>query len=272
MTGTLAQIISLTSYGNDFLSSKQIVNDYYPLNSTFQFCNLVDFRDFKRPLFSKPKETIIAKDPNEWFNYLQLSNCKKIRLYYRHSKNQTFATDHKLAGMVGGGGTWLIETIYDDHSNYWSNRWEVTKKDDPNNKIWSVNYVVTHKKQPVNDLHFDLHETFDLLEKELIEIGDFASEKKLFDWSGIFSKAKTILHHSSPNLEYYHKDLIAEKNYSLLAKQILFAAGSAWVFGGMGSWNDLGFDTKDENQRYEELSARLYDAINQSILAAINSY
>lgn len=135
MTGPLAQIISLTSYGNEILQSGQLPVNYYPRNSTFQFCNLVDFRDFKKSFFfSKPKETVIAQNPNQWFDFLKLGGCKKIRLHYQSSKDQPFAADYKLAGMVGDGGTWLIETVYYDYSNYWSNRWEVTRQNASDNK------------------------------------------------------------------------------------------------------------------------------------------
>jgi hypothetical protein len=35
--------------------------------------------------------------------------------------------------------------------------------------------------------------------------------------------------------KYYIKGLIVERNYSLLARQLLYGAMDAWVFGGMGS-------------------------------------
>jgi hypothetical protein len=44
----------------------------------------------------------------------------------------------------------------------------------------------------------------------------------------------------------------------------------AWVFGGMGSWNDQGFDG-DDDRIYRELSDHLYDLLNQGICAAANS-
>jgi len=51
MTGTLAQIIALTAFGNDFLKNGTLPTDFNTANTTFQFCNKVDFREFKNLLF-----------------------------------------------------------------------------------------------------------------------------------------------------------------------------------------------------------------------------
>jgi hypothetical protein len=58
----------------------------------------------------------------------------------------------------------------------------------------------------------------------------------------------------------------------LTSKQIIFSAGSAWVFGGMGSWNDLGFDSKEDNKTCERLSERFYSNINKAIIVGANTY
>lgn len=68
MTGPLAQLIALTAYGNDYLMTGNLL-DFYPSNTTFQFCNSVDFVASKKPLFfsnfSKPKEAIVAATPTD---------------------------------------------------------------------------------------------------------------------------------------------------------------------------------------------------------------
>jgi len=40
----------------------------------------------------------------------------------------------------------------------------------------------------------------------------------------------------------------------------------------MGSWNDQYFEDPKDNQVYDQVSARLYDAINSAIVAAVNSF
>src|SRR4030095_2007332 len=273
MTGILAQIITLTAYGNDYLKNGKIPNDFYPSNTAFQFCNKVDFIEFKKSiLFSKLKESVVASNPTEWFKFLKDEGCKHLRLYFEYSKDQSFAKDHKLAGLVGGGGTWLIEAIYVNYSNYWANRWEVTNQNAPDRKIWTVSYGMTAKKQHTRNLQIDNQKAKDKLNQTLVKIADFAFKQNLQYWGEQFDKAKETLESLTPEKDYYHTDLIPLGNYSLTAKQILFSAGSAWVFGGMRSWNDLGFDRKEDNETYDRLSEQLYSDVNEAIIAGTNTY
>lgn len=273
MTGIVAQIIALTAYGNDFLKQGNIPVDFYSANTTFQHCNKVDFREFKRQFFFlKPKEHAVANDPIEWFHYLKSEGCVKLRLYFEHSDDQSFAKDYKLAGLVGGGGTWLIEAVYDNYSNYWANRWEVSHKNAPNNKIWTVNYGMTAKKQKSINLQIDNQEIKEQFRLTLTEISAFAVQQNLNDWSDQFEAAKITLDSLTPETHFYHTDLIPIDKYSLTAKQLVFAAGTAWVFGGMGSWNDLGFSNKENEETYDRLSEQLYSSINEAIIAGTNTY
>ena len=56
-----------------------------------------------------------------------------------------------------------------------------------------------------------------------------------------------------------------------IAHRLLAMASSAWAFGGMGSWNDLGFATTEANDEYEAVSRDLYAAIMDAVVAAVNA-
>jgi hypothetical protein len=58
--------------------------------------------------------------------------------------------------------------------------------------------------------------------------------------------------------------------YSREARQLLSACERAWVFGGMGSWNDLGFREGDLQRRYDQVTPSLYEAVVGGIAAAVN--
>jgi hypothetical protein len=91
MTGTLAQLIGLTTYGNAYLMKGNLPNDFYPSNTIFQFCKTVDFITIKKVYFiSKLKEAVVADNPLKWFLMLKKDGCKKLRLYFQNSKDQRF--------------------------------------------------------------------------------------------------------------------------------------------------------------------------------------
>lgn len=271
MNGTLAQLISLATYGNQFLKGDDIAADFYPSNSAFLYCNSVKFAALKKAfLSSKLKEGIIAENPVAWFAFLKLGGCRRLSLYYQESKDQTFAKDFKLAGFVGGGGTWLIEAVYQNHSDYWANRWEVTDEKNPNRNIWSVTYCCVAPQKPTGNIQVDLLAAKQTQHRVLAELIDFSAKLNLKPWSGFFQKAFAALSDKAPVPEYY-KDFIEGGEYSLDARQLLTSASISFVFGGMGSWNDIGFEVQGEEDTYEELSGRLYSSINSAIIAVVNA-
>ena len=275
LIATLAQLIVLVTYGNDFFITGSLPSDFDTLNTTFQFCNTIDFRVYKKKaLSSKTDESVIAKSPTEWFEYLKNSGCKRLGLYYKSSEDQSFAKDHKLAGLVGGGGVWLIEALFDNHCNYWASRWEVTQEGNryTDKKIWGVNYAMVMQRQYSICMQIDEQIVKSKIKNTLEKISDFAHKQNLTYWAEQFDKSMTILDKTSPNEEYYHSDLIPLHNYPLIAQQILFSAGVAWVFGGMGSWNDLGFDKPEDQEIYDRLSEQLYSNIIEAIIAGVNTF
>lgn len=272
MTGTIAQIIALTAFGNDFLKNGNLPADFES-NTNFQFCKSIDFCEFRnQPQTVKPEAYIVADQPAEWFSYLKNDGCKYLRLYFQSSADQTLAKDHKLAGMIGGGGTWLIEAVYPVYSNFWASRWIVADQHAADRKIWAVNYGLTAEKKPTVNQQIDNNAVKERLNATLTEIADFAFNQDLENWGETFENARSVLDNAVPEEKYYQKDLVPVQNYSVTAKQVLFAAGLSWVFGGMGSWNDLGFATQEDNKTYDRLSAELYANINEAILAATNSF
>lgn len=273
MQTELAQIISLTSYGNEFIKNGTIDENYFPGNTVFQHCTMVDFRDFRSSLFSsKPVESISANNPIDWFKLLKKEGCTKLRLYYQSATKTEFGPEYMLAGFAGGAGIWLIETDFDNYSHYWQKRWQVTNKDAPDNKIWTVDYARVIKNFPVTNQQKDINETKIKLTETVKELIEFCIEKDLKYWLEVFQKTDKILSDPTPNRLYYHHDLLVFKNYSLAAQQLLFAAGEAWVFGGMGSWNDMGFNDEITQENYLKLTQQLYEQLLQSIVAATNSF
>lgn len=271
MNGTLAQILSLVSYGNRFLNSENLPENYYPENVAFKFCNQVNFLHLNALSETNTEETDVAADPPSWFFMLKQNGCRKLSAYYHPSEgNPTNTPDHQLAGFVGGGGTWLIEAIYASHSEFWANRWEVTRRDDPQQNIWSVNYGRTVAQAPTIDFRPDVSATKQNLAATLTAIEAFASRQQLANWAEIFKRALNLLESPAPAQGWYEQ-LIDSSTYSLAALQMLYSAMSAYVFGGMGSWNDLGFELDEDNKTYDELSVQLYDQINHAFVSGINS-
>ena len=144
-------------------------------------------------------------------------------------------------------------------------------REDPERKIWDVAYFrvdqnrahLPFSREPLTALKTDL-------EVVLSRIDAFATRKNLESFAKAFRAAKDVLSSAEPLSKTYHSDFAPTSDISLEAKQLLAAAQVAWVFGGMGSWNDMGFEGQDQKE-YVQISHELYSLLNQVICSAVNS-
>jgi len=268
--GTIAQIVALVVQGNTYLSSSDQAPEFPSVHSTFAFCEFIKFVDLKRS-GTGLSETPFAADPASWIEKLRRNEVRAIRMTYKPSgETQTGPTDRMLVGFVGGGGHWLLKTAGPSGSDYWEGRWIVGDQNHADRKIWQVTYGRIAVNQPPQlETPPDLESLKRRLAKNLNEISAFARRQHLDGFAKAFESGLTHLESSSPGSGLYHNDMLSHR-MPLAAAQLLSAAQSSWVFGGMGSWNDLGFEG-DEQGKYESLSEELYRLLNDSIVAAANS-
>jgi hypothetical protein len=273
MQGTIAQIVALTLHGNSLL--QQTVPDeqslsFYTRISAFAFCESVTFVDLISPA-QPQKEQPYASDPREWFEHLLQARVHGIALSHAPSSGASKAPDRMLAAFVGGGGRWLMATTGPDRTDYWSSRWLVGNRERKDRKIWRVTYarvLSTKPKDPPSPE--DLQQLKTEVRQALEEIRDFSRPHNLPGFTNAFASGLARLESPAPLEGLYHQDLAPEGFLSLPANQLLGAAEAAWVFGGMGSWNDLGFQGSEQS-RYEVVSENLYQLLNRAIVAAANS-
>lgn len=267
MTGELAQIINLITHYN----YGQIDRDLYINNSIYKSCNSLLFVGFKKKFFGGYKEVEIARSTTKWFQYLLDKKIERLMLVFR--PDNSMELDHKFAGMVGGGGNWYIEAKNSNFSDFWKARWEVKSDEkDNDNRIWNTTYGLTAPKQKnFNHPQYDVKTQSEKLYKTLTKIADFASSHdNTRGWEKTFNSAKSALEDEIPSFEYY-KDLVPVDSLPIENLILLNAASKSFVFGGMGTWNDIGwFKDEEVEKKYDEVSAELYRVMNESILAAVN--
>lgn len=275
MVGTIAQIIAIVSYGNENLCGN---NDFILTyeNSTLKFCNKVCFIDWVKPnwidkTFKGKKEHYgvdIASEFKEWIDFLRSEGILRLYLHYTGSSNSNIS-NRMTSGFVGGGGRWLIEAYNGKTSDFWEAKWEVNDRDNKERRIWKVTYArIAKNSESRIEHHSSINGIKTELLKSITDCRDFAKQHELNGFHNCFESAINCLEESDFS-KVYHQDNIPVVRNKEECKSILFSCQLAWVFGGMGSWNDLGFRGQ-EQCRYEQISDRLYNVICHAIPCATN--
>jgi hypothetical protein len=215
-------------------------------------------------------ENLFADDPVQWVAKLRDVGTIGLRIHHFASNNPQI-TDRMSVGLVGGGGRWLIETLHPRVSDLWEARWLVGNREDAEQKIWDVAYCrIDHDRARLSFSGESLTTLKNDLELALSIIDAFATRKNLESFAKAFRAAKNALSSDQPLSKAYHSDLAPTPDVPLRAKQLLAAAQIAWVFGGMGSWNDMAFEGQDQ-QEYVRISDDLFSLLNRVICCAVNS-
>jgi hypothetical protein len=265
MNGPIAQTLALVLHGNAFLAGLK-EHTFWPDNSVFKFCRSVGFAAPGAGLMPRGFPTVAA-DPNDWIEGLVGSSGLCVRL---EARNDPFISDRMSAGFVGGGTHWFIDEFRGRSVLAWEDRWKVVDPNAADQKIWAVDYVRLDEPRsgsPPNapDLA-DMRDVFGLALETMTEF----SRRAGTSFTGYFERALAELQSSEPRAAY-HEDLAPPPGLlSLTARQLIAASSHAWVFGGMGSWNDGAYDFRFAEEG-DRLSDILFKALQHSLAFAANS-
>ena len=174
MKQSIAQIIALVNYGNQY-----ILNSDEPLNqlsftldhSTAQFHSSIEFHK-TLPRRGEKVSEILATNPQLWFELLVARNIRGLVLHYAHSENEE--EDWELAGMVGGGGRWLIEAFKEENSDIWEAQQYVIDDGTETSSWKSVYYLIAEDFPSRLANTVPLTDTIKELEKKLQELEKIA--------------------------------------------------------------------------------------------------
>ncbi len=260
MNTEVIQIALLTAYGKAYIEGKDVsFEKNHPGAYNHRNIRFVA----KLPQEQLLKKDIIAENPNDWFNYLKKEKFKRLHLTYQPSTN--IITKAHLKSVFDGKGRQLyIIAEKEAKCDVWKSKWQSEF-----GELMSY-YFLMIKDMDLESVNFPTIETTKLYLKEILnDLVEFTMKNELTNWTKVFQNALNYLSIENPS-ELIEDDYLPADCYSLEAKQILAACDQAWVFGGMGSWNDVVH--VHDYDLYRRLTANLYDTLCNSIVNAINSY
>lgn len=263
MQGGIAQIIGLVLAAN--ARQRGMSPAGWPDGSIYQFCDKVRFLGRQSNRFLGFRKSVEIDDPTGWLETMpQGMERAQLAVVPRNDPN---ISDRESVGFANGGPVFLAQIIARDVES-WCGDWRVTNQADPEQRIWSVTYR-NISNVPVATVHRSIEEVRRQLSAVLDDAIRF-SETHNMSFAVSFVAAQRALDERFPLTGFYHADMVPEGLLTLGHLQILSCAARAWVFGGMGSWNDVWFEGADQDT-YRELSDRLFSAILDGLVLSTNA-
>lgn len=256
------QCLTLVAAGNATLRGVNL-GRFWPDAPVFRWTEQVEFVVPRTP----NEFAVVAADPLAWFDWLK-GNYEGLRLHtapMRQNAEAGAMPERMLAGLIGGGPRWLIEVVGAERSLLWEGYDRLGDRNAPDRRIWRTAYVLegeTERQDAVADA--DIAAAARELDAALVDVEVVAGAIDAPNFATIFAEARAALS-AAPDDEH---DLGAP--LSEPARRLIAAAMRASVFGGMGSWNDMGV-TNAHKRDYERASEALFLALQRAVTAAANS-
>ena len=264
MNGELAQAIALATHGSAWLrdpTRSRPPPELDRTNTTFQFVRSVSFVEKRR--WRTSRQTTVAS----WLGELAAQGVERLWLDIpapgAHRVGGLAVEAHQLMAF-SGAGTWQLL----GGERRWRPVWELGDPEAADQRIWDVRYEGVGASSGERPRQPAIASSSDALADVLGVAHEFAAAHDLDPWTEWFEDARTALVDPDP-APPYHPDLVPS-GYPLGARRLLAAATRSWVFGGMGSWNDLGFEDRDDDATYRSVTRALYDAVLVGFVAAVN--
>jgi len=257
---------ALVAIGNAALRGKD-VSAFWPNSALLKYYKQIEFVIPR----GGDEYTPVAPDPVAWFATLKKLGCRGLRLHNAPMEQKPGIgplQERMMVGLVGGGPRWLIEAVMPARCEVWEGYDHLGDRTDPEQRIWLCGYLMLGETEPQNDADRDVAGATTEVRSALAVILPFARELPGAPFTENFAGARATLDGAvSTNRAI---DFLALTDLSQDAQRLIAAAAEAWVFGAMGSWNDIGADGAHK-ERYDAVSETLFHALTRAVIAAANS-
>lgn len=272
MNGVIAQLVALTAHGNLFLSDSSARQLRLADNSTFQFVSEIDFARPRAFLGFRGPLVVVARTPEVWYDALRDQGVTRLFLSRTIVSAPERLDPRYGTAFIGDEKPAIVANRRGATSDMWMPEWRVVRPDAPDQRIWGVRYTATAGPPPFPEIGRDhLDWATESLAIALAKVIPFAAGHGANTWVPWFERAERLLT-GTESEPPYHPDLLPELGYSSKARRLLNGCVGAWVFGGMGSWNDSQPDDLADMAVYEALTRSLFDAVLNGLVAAVNAF
>ncbi len=260
-----------------------VMAQFWPSHPAVQWTQWVNFAEATGPESAagdegpgnpKGDEEILAEDPPDWVQLLRSEGVTSVRI--AHGVQTDGHMDRMTSGFVGGGRRWAIHTSNGEHHDLWLPRLALDQEErdrmirtrSREAKIWRSSYLRRDEARH-GPFDADLEGAAEALAAALEDVIAFAGAQGAAHWiETAFEPALGILERRrgvDPD-----RSRLDFKPFVRLepAGRLLNTVMAAWVFGGMGSWNDQVIAPKEE---YDRVSEALFAALHRAIAAGVNA-
>lgn len=211
-----------------------------------------------------PEGSAAADGETAWFAHLARSGCRELTLAFEYG-----AEDWARTAFANGVAGWEIVCRYDSGVRGWRRYWENRLADGAFR--WFATY--TENAEPLAHSfkeRIGAQARFEHLQALLGMLASLSGAIHAYDWKARF----TAMH---DDMDYFRSRKLIDASelpraFSDEARKLFAASRLAWVFGGMGSWNDepsalatrAGMETM-----YNDLTGELYTAVLNCLRCAV---
>lgn len=269
MNGELHQTILLALLAQRALAGEvEPLARAWPAHPSFQHMQCVEFRE---P--APGGERVLAADPRLWVLWLRDEGVTSLALDHGAPRG---AAAWQTAGFAGGGERWALRTSNGTRHDAWLARLALDEQARQRAlaqrgariPIWRASYL-RHVAPSHGPFDRDATAAAEALRQALVAISAFAGAHGGAAWvDGSFAPALALLDGRDDPDERRSRFAFAAFTPTQAAGRLLDACQAAWVFGGMGSWND---GTLGPEADYERVTSALHRAIHRAIAAAVNA-
>jgi hypothetical protein len=257
----LAQLIALAAHGSAWLTGRagEMPPDLEDGNSTFQYVRSVRFELPGRLL----RASTVSSSVTDWLVAVRQRDVD--RLFLATPSGQP--PDRDPPAFAGTYPAAIVASSAKGPIERWTTTWTVGDRDAADRRIWDVTYRGVRDPKVVVQTT-NVVQAMDALETALRRAVAFAREHDLDEWAAVFEAALGMDHATDPQPPF-HPDMFPSAAFGRPSRRLLAMATRAYVFGGMGSWNDLAFQ-RDDAEAYEEVSGQLLAAVLAAFVAVVN--